>query len=79
MPRTVDWYDLEGENAFVVMGNIGRLLRGLARESGNPALEGIDARYREEAMSGDYEHLLDVSHRYAFEHLRETLHVPEDR
>ena len=77
--RTRDWYDLEDENALLVVGTISRLLRTLAREGGNPTLAGIDKRYRDEAMSGDYEHLMDVSHRYAFEHLRETLNVPEER
>ncbi len=79
MLRTQDWYDLEGENAFAVMGVVGGCLRRLARESGNPALVGIEDRYSEEAMSGDYEHLMTVSHRYAFEHLRDTLNVPEER
>lgn len=73
------WNDLEGENAEVIMGTISPLLRQLERESGNPQLAGLRDRYRQEAMSGDYENLLDVSHRYAYEHLRTTLRVPRER
>lgn len=76
---TTTWNELEGENAGRVLGTIGPLLRQLERESGNPELVGLRDRYRAEAMSGDYEHLMDVSHEYAYEHLRTTLAVPEER
>ncbi len=69
------WQDLEGENAFTVLGTIGGLLRQLDREAGTS----LAAAYEAEATDGDYEHLLDVSHAYAYEHLRTTLQVPESR
>ena len=78
MPRETTWDDLEGENAFQVMGTIGRLLRQLER--GVPELDGLRARYIAEATAaGGYEGLMDVSHRYAREYLQTTLHVPAER
>lgn len=76
---TICWEDLEGDNAFAVMGIIGGLLLQLEREVGGPRLAGVKDRYTAEAMDGDYEHLLDVSHRYAVEFLSDTLDVPETR
>jgi hypothetical protein len=73
------WADIEDEEALVVIAVVAPLLRQLERESGNPDLAGLADRYRTEAMSGDYEHLMDVSHEYAYEHLRTTLRVPEFR
>jgi hypothetical protein len=75
--RTTTWEDLEGENAGVVMGTIAPLLRQIERTV--PELAGLRDRYRQEAMSGDYENLMDVSHRYAYQHLQTTLHVPRER
>lgn len=63
--RHEDWIDPEVDlvgvdgNAFAVMGAV---TKGLKR-AGNPAAV-IDA-YRVEAMSGDYDHLLQVSMLYA--------------
>ena len=68
--------DLVGENAFVVMGQITRLLRQLERSI--PELKGLANRYREEAIAGDYEGLLRVSHRYALEYAQSTLAVRPD-
>lgn len=73
--RDLTWADLEGENAFMVIGTIQRLLKTLDRETGTD----LAKTYYAEATDGDYEHLMDVSHRYAREHLRTTLQVPEDR
>jgi hypothetical protein len=75
---SVTWEDLEGENALVVVGIVHRLLRKVEREVGG-SLKGLAGRYQDEALAGDYEHLMDVSHRYAREHLRTTLEVPEER
>ena len=57
MSRTTTWNDLEGENAFLILGTVKRLLGQLERESGNPALAGIAQRYYDEATDSDYEHL----------------------
>jgi hypothetical protein len=56
-------------NAFIVMGNLFRVLRAAGYST-----EEMDA-VREDCMSGDYEHLLDVVE----EHIEATvLYVPED-
>lgn len=73
--RDLTWDDLEGENAFMVLGTIQRLLKQMDREAGTD----LAKPYMKEAQGGDYEHLMEVSHRYAYEHLRTTLRVPEHR
>lgn len=113
--RSVTWSDLEGENAFVVLATIGKLLGKLEREASDPDLKkakdafcnscqqvgpmasddykcvqcrnggdvrylkDLRERYEKEAVTGDYEHLLEVSHKYAYEFLRTSLEVPEER
>lgn len=74
--RDLTWDELEGENAFMVLGTISRLLKKLAREVG---AEDLSETFMAEATDGDYDHLMDVAYRYAYEHLRTTLSVPEDR
>jgi hypothetical protein len=79
MTRTMTWADLEGANALEVVGTVAGLLKQLERACRPSHLDGLTDRYRTEALSGDYENVLDVSHRYAYEHLRTTLDVPEER
>jgi len=65
MNRHPDWINPEVDlvgvdgNAGAIMGTVSRGLR----RAGNPK-EVIDA-FREEAMSGDYDHLLSTSMLYA--------------
>ncbi|MGB9376391.1 MAG: hypothetical protein WCB04_02650 [Mycobacteriales bacterium] len=73
--RNVTWDDLDGDNAFTVLGTIGGLLKRLDRATGGAHA----AAYQAEATAGDYEHLLAVSHRYALAHLAVTLAVPQER
>jgi len=50
--------DLSGSegNAFVVMGIVGKILRQIDSK--------MDAKYKADAMSGDYENLLKVTNEY---------------
>lgn len=63
--------DLEGENALVIVGTVGRLLRQLDRENGTNLRE----EYEKKAMSGDYDHLWDTTVEYADQWLALTLSV----
>lgn len=73
--RSVTFGSLVGENAFTVLATMRRLLWRLSQETG---AGDVSAAYAEEAKAGNYDHLLRVSHRYAYEYLRTTLSVQED-
>lgn len=72
------WADLEGANALEIVGTVAGLLKQIERAT-RPHYDGLTDRYRAEALAGDYEHVLEVSHAYAYEHLRTTLCVPVER
>ncbi len=71
--RATTLSQLNGENAFVILGTVERLLKKLDREVGTALAEA----YMTEATDGDYEHLCEVTERYVLQHLRTTLQAEE--
>lgn len=77
MVRTTTLEDLKGENAYVIVGTIARLLGQLERKVDLPELKGLKKRYTDEAMSGDYRKLCEVSEDYALKYLQSSLQAKE--
>lgn len=75
----VTWDDLENENAMTVVGTVSRLVKRVARELDDDAILAEAKAYADDALSGDYDHLMDASHAIARKYLETTLDVPEYR
>lgn len=75
----VTWDDLENENAMTVVGTVSRLVKRIGREIGEDAIVKEAEAYAADALSGDYDHLMDASHAIARKYLETTLDVPEFR
>lgn len=73
MAKTTTLADLKGENALVIVGAIGGLLKRLDREVGTKTAD----EYRAKALSGDYAHVCEVSEEYALRYLATTLSARE--
>lgn len=61
---------LAGGNAFTILGTVSGALKRLEREV--PNLKGLSDRYMKEATAGDYDHLCEVTERYALKYLPDT-------
>lgn len=61
-------YNLTGPdgNAYVILGSVSSIIKRTLRmlKAKSHEIEAVLETYREEATSGDYEHLLEVTKRY---------------